>query len=66
MSIAYRKEVTIFQAEHVWIGDIGVLINFIGVVRGNSSLRRERELGYTVVNKGCRMILFRPLRLLDR
>ena len=52
MSIAHRKEVTIFQAEHVRIGDIGILINFVGVVRGNSSLRCEGELRHAVVNKG--------------
>lgn len=49
MPIANRKEVTVFKAKHVWVGDVGVLVDFIGVVCCDASLCRKGELRYTVV-----------------
>ena len=36
------------EAHDMWRGDVSVLIRFIRVVGGDSSLRRERKLCYYI------------------
>lgn len=42
---------TVFEAEHVWVCDIRVLVDFVRIVRRDAPLRGERELGDTVIDR---------------
>ena len=42
---------TVFEAEHVRVRDIRVLVHFVRVMGRDASLRSERELGNTVVDR---------------
>lgn len=42
---------TVFEAEHVRVRNICVLVDFVRVVGRDASLRSERELGDTVIDR---------------
>ena len=44
MSITYREEMTMSETHYMWIGDIRILIHFIGVVSGDATFGSKREL----------------------
>ena len=48
--VADREEVAVAQVEHVRVRQVGVLVDFVGVVRRDTSLCREGELGDDVVD----------------
>ena len=51
MAITDGEEVTVTQIEHVWIGQVCILIDLIRIVSRNTSLRCERELRHDVVHR---------------
>lgn len=51
MAITDREEVAVAQVEHVRVSQVGVLVDFIRIMRCDSSLRREGEFGDYVVNR---------------
>ena len=55
MTITDGEEMTMSQIQHVRIGQVCILVYFVGVVRCNSSLRRKGELSHHVVDSifGC-------------
>ena len=42
---------TVFEAEHMRVRDIRVLVDFVRVVGRDASLRSERKLGDTVIDR---------------
>ena len=42
--VAHREEVAVLEAHDVGVGDVGVLVDFVRVVRRNAALGREGEL----------------------
>ena len=48
MTVAYRKEVTVLQAQHMWIGNEGVLIDLVWIMSRNTTLGGEGKLRYAV------------------
>ena len=48
MTVAYRKEVTVLQAQHMWIGNEGVLIDLVWVMSRNTTLGGKGKLCYAV------------------
>ena len=45
VSIADREEVAVLETHNVGVGDVGVLVDLVGVVRRDAALGREGELG---------------------
>ena len=50
MTVAYRKEVAVLQAQHMWIGNEGVLIDLVWVMSSNTTLGGEGKLCYAVTS----------------
>lgn len=50
MSIADGEKVAVLQAHDVRVGNIGVLVDFVRVVRRDAALGGKRELGDDVDN----------------
>ena len=48
--VADGEEMAVAQVEHVRVGQVGVLVDFVGVVSRDASLCREGELGHDVVD----------------
>ena len=59
MAITYGEEMTVSEVQHMWVGQICILIYLVWVVSGNSSLCGERELCNDVVDLGCSILCFR-------
>ena len=51
MAITDREEVTVTQIEHVWIGQVCILIYLVRIVSRYASLRCERELRHDVMHR---------------
>ena len=51
MAITDGEEVTVTQIEHVWIGQVCILIDLVRIVSRYASLRCERELRHDVVHR---------------
>jgi hypothetical protein len=45
MTVAHTKEVTVAELKHMWVGQVGILVLLVGVVRSNSTFGSEGELG---------------------
>lgn len=50
VSVTDREEMAVSEVEYVRVREVGVLIDLVGVVSGNATLRRERELCNYVVH----------------
>ena len=50
VAVADGKEVAVTKVEHVWIGQICVLVNLVWVVSCDATLRCEGKLGNDIVN----------------
>ena len=50
MAVADGEEMAVTQIEHVWIGEVGILVDFVGVVGRDAALGSEREFGDHVVD----------------
>ena len=48
MPIAHREEMTMWKAQDMWIRQICVLVLLVGIICGNTSLRRKRKLCYYI------------------
>ena len=50
VTITDRKEMAVAQVQDVWVGQVSVLVYFVGVVGCDASLGCEGELGHHVVH----------------
>lgn len=75
MPVADGEEVAVAKVEHVRVCQVGVLVDFVGVVSRDASLCREGELsddvmdrvgisGYTFLGRRIRLLSFFGLLLL--
>ena len=44
MTIANREEVAMLQTHNVWVSNVGILVDLVGVMGRDTSLGRKREL----------------------
>ena len=50
MAIAHGEEVAMAQVQHVWVGQIGILIDLVRVMCCDATLGREGELSDDIMN----------------
>jgi hypothetical protein len=48
--VAHTEEMAMAQLEHMRVGQVGILVLLVGVVRRDSTLCCERKLGDRVLN----------------
>ena len=50
MAIAHGEEVAVAQVQHVWVGQVGILIDLVRIMRCDATLGREGELSDDIMN----------------
>ena len=62
MAIAHREKVAMAQIEHVWVCQVGILIDLVWIVCCDASLGRERELSDNIMD--CIWVPLSPTTIL--